>query len=163
MSEKSISSQAGPIVSPLNRKKRLTPCRSVCSTTYGDLVCRGCKRFAHEVTEWNHFGAERRDQIWERLETIYKQSIRACVRISSTDLFDRVVSSTLDEAQSCKESEIYEVLQKVEIPVVELGLTPVDSPPQIRSGELFQEIEHEIYSRSLHLYQYYYKSGIPQS
>ncbi|MCF8976542.1 DUF1289 domain-containing protein, partial [Pseudomonas edaphica] len=26
-----------------------TPCVGLCSTVYGDLVCRGCKRFHHEV------------------------------------------------------------------------------------------------------------------
>ncbi|MEC9132488.1 MAG: DUF1289 domain-containing protein, partial [Pseudomonadota bacterium] len=24
--------------------RRPTPCVGICSTTYGDLVCRGCKR-----------------------------------------------------------------------------------------------------------------------
>ncbi len=26
-----------------------TPCVGMCSTTYGDLVCRGCRRFSHEI------------------------------------------------------------------------------------------------------------------
>ena len=26
-----------------------TPCVGICSTTYGDDVCRGCKRFSFEV------------------------------------------------------------------------------------------------------------------
>ncbi|MEM9624509.1 MAG: DUF1289 domain-containing protein, partial [Pseudomonadota bacterium] len=32
-----------------------TPCVGICSTTYGDLVCRGCKRFAHEIVQWNAY------------------------------------------------------------------------------------------------------------
>ena len=26
-----------------------TPCIGVCSTTYGDDICRGCRRFRHEI------------------------------------------------------------------------------------------------------------------
>ena len=37
----------------------LTPIRTprigVCSTGIGDAVCRGCKRFAHEVIDWNGY------------------------------------------------------------------------------------------------------------
>lgn len=32
-----------------------TPCVGLCSTVYGDLVCRGCKRFHHEVIHWNGY------------------------------------------------------------------------------------------------------------
>jgi predicted Fe-S protein YdhL (DUF1289 family) len=33
-----------------------TPCIGVCSTTsLGDRICRGCKRFSHEVIHWNAF------------------------------------------------------------------------------------------------------------
>jgi hypothetical protein len=34
-----------------------TPCVGLCSTVYGDLVCRGCKRFHHEVINWIARGA----------------------------------------------------------------------------------------------------------
>ena len=50
--------------------RRATPCIGICSTTYGDLVCRGCKRFAHEIVEWNAFTAEQRDRVWERLQRL---------------------------------------------------------------------------------------------
>ncbi|MEO1955257.1 MAG: DUF1289 domain-containing protein, partial [Gammaproteobacteria bacterium] len=32
-----------------------TPCIGVCSTVFGDEVCRGCKRFQNEVIEWNSY------------------------------------------------------------------------------------------------------------
>jgi len=38
-----------------------TPCIGVCSTGIGDSVCRGCKRFSHEVIDWNAYtDAEKR-------------------------------------------------------------------------------------------------------
>ena len=38
-----------------------TPCVGICSTTYGDDVCRGCKRFIHEVINWNSFKPEEKE------------------------------------------------------------------------------------------------------
>ena len=46
---------------------RSTPCIGICSTTYGDLICRGCKRFAHEIVAWNSYTGEQRDRVWHRL------------------------------------------------------------------------------------------------
>ena len=36
-----------------------TPCLGICSTTsVGDVVCRGCKRYAFEVIDWNGYDDE---------------------------------------------------------------------------------------------------------
>ncbi|MEM1432959.1 MAG: DUF1289 domain-containing protein [Pseudomonadota bacterium] len=59
----------GGSVRPSGRARR-TPCVGVCSTTYGDLVCRGCKRFAHEIVDWNRYSDSQRAEIMERLETL---------------------------------------------------------------------------------------------
>jgi len=45
----------------------------ICSTTYGDLVCRGCKRFAHEIVEWNSYDQAQRETVWHRLEEMRAQ------------------------------------------------------------------------------------------
>ncbi|MCZ6890305.1 MAG: DUF1289 domain-containing protein, partial [Gammaproteobacteria bacterium] len=42
---------------------RRTPCIGICSTTYGDLVCRGCKRYAHEIVDWNRYTEDQRSRI----------------------------------------------------------------------------------------------------
>jgi predicted Fe-S protein YdhL (DUF1289 family) len=46
----------------------LTPCAGRCSTVFGDLVCRGCRRFNHEVIQWNTYTAEHRLAVWTRLD-----------------------------------------------------------------------------------------------
>ena len=46
----------------------LTPCAGRCSTVFGDAVCRGCRRFNHEVIQWNTYTAEQRMMIWARLD-----------------------------------------------------------------------------------------------
>lgn len=45
-----------------------TPCTGLCSTVYGDVVCRGCKRFHHEVVGWNAYNAPMKQAVWQRLE-----------------------------------------------------------------------------------------------
>ena len=39
----------------------------MCSTGIGDSVCRGCKRFAHEVIDWNSYTPEQKDIVDRRL------------------------------------------------------------------------------------------------
>lgn len=62
-----------------------TPCIGVCSTGIGDNVCRGCKRFAHEVIHWNSFSEEQKRIIDERLDTFLSQVVLNKFRIFSAD------------------------------------------------------------------------------
>lgn len=50
-----------------------TPCIGICSTTYGDTVCRGCRRYLHEVIEWNRFADSEKRLIWQRLDGLLQQ------------------------------------------------------------------------------------------
>lgn len=58
-----------------------TPCVGICSTGIGDSVCRGCKRFAHEVIDWNAYTHEQRLIIAQRLETYLAQVVSNMIEI----------------------------------------------------------------------------------
>ena len=58
-----------------------TPCVGLCSTVYGDLVCRGCKRFHHEVVNWNLYDAEEKRAVWSRLEQLLAQVMAAKLEV----------------------------------------------------------------------------------
>ncbi|MGH1487391.1 MAG: DUF1289 domain-containing protein [Cellvibrionaceae bacterium] len=60
-----------------------TPCIGVCSTGIGDSVCRGCKRFSHEVIDWNGYTEEQRALVVERLDGFLKQVVANII-----DIFD---------------------------------------------------------------------------
>ncbi len=45
-----------------------TPCIGICSSVYGDPICRGCKRTALEVIEWNRYNSVQKELIYERLK-----------------------------------------------------------------------------------------------
>ncbi len=52
-----------------------TPCIGVCSTGLGDSVCRGCKRFEHEVIDWNSYSMPQKWAIDNRLAHLLKQVV----------------------------------------------------------------------------------------
>lgn len=51
----------------------LTPCAGRCSTVFGDSVCRGCRRFNHEVIKWNTYTPEQHTAVWRRLDAQLNQ------------------------------------------------------------------------------------------
>ncbi len=61
---------------------RSTPCVGICSTTYGDLVCRGCKRFAHEIVQWNGYEDEQKERVWQRLNQLRDEVVVAQLTIA---------------------------------------------------------------------------------
>lgn len=63
-----------------------TPCIGVCSTGIGDSVCRGCKRFSHEVIDWNSYKPEQKRAVDERLSRFLSQCVRNRVRVVDKDL-----------------------------------------------------------------------------
>jgi uncharacterized protein len=52
-----------------------TPCVGLCSTTYGDPVCRGCKRFAHEIVDWNRYAEPQKAAVIARLAALQAQVV----------------------------------------------------------------------------------------
>ncbi len=63
-----------------------TPCVGICSTGMGDAVCRGCKRFAHEVIEWNSYTADQRFIIIQRLDIFLTQIVKLRLEVVDSKL-----------------------------------------------------------------------------
>lgn len=57
-----------------------TPCIGICSTVYGDDICRGCKRTYAEIIAWNTYQEEEKQRIFHRLAsdivTVMKNKIK---------------------------------------------------------------------------------------
>lgn len=67
-------------------KKVRTPCIGVCSTGIGDAVCRGCKRFSHEIIEWNSYSEAQKHSILQRMHVLLSQVVKARVVVLDEDL-----------------------------------------------------------------------------
>lgn len=65
----------------MSNQRIKTPCVGLCSTVYGDLVCRGCKRFHHEVISWNGYSEEQKHAVWRRLEVLLVQVMAAKLEV----------------------------------------------------------------------------------
>ena len=68
----------------MNQSK--TPCIGICSTTsLGDRVCRGCKRYAREVIDWNGYDEEAKSAVLTRIESLITQLFDSRFRINSPE------------------------------------------------------------------------------
>lgn len=63
-----------------------TPCIGVCSTVFGDEVCRGCKRFQHEIIKWNAYDDIEKRSVLNRLELLKVQIMHSKVLITDEGL-----------------------------------------------------------------------------
>ena len=70
----------------LQKKRSSTPCLGICSTTFGDEVCKGCKRFAHEIVSWTKYSLEEREIINDRLEKFKIKILRDRFKIIDSNL-----------------------------------------------------------------------------
>lgn len=70
-----------------------TPCIGVCSTGIGDAVCRGCKRYAHEVIHWNSYSEDQKRAIDSRLDQLLSQIILAKLQVVDSGLLERRLKS----------------------------------------------------------------------
>jgi predicted Fe-S protein YdhL (DUF1289 family) len=70
-----------------------TPCIGVCSTGIGDRVCRGCKRFAHEVINWNSYSDAEKRLIDRRLGDFLSRCTRNKLRVLDPALLQKQLDS----------------------------------------------------------------------
>ena len=146
------------------KKRRPTPCVGICSTTFGDLVCRGCKRFSHEIVDWNSYDDSQKEIIWERLEKIKEQVVGQIVRRKDEKLFECAI-----EAQKINEQQEYQViyvlLQRLVRHSKQLSFAGLEnaSPEHEKNEEeidslvTLQQIDKEIVVRSRAFYELSYK------
>ena len=72
----------------MRKNRSSTPCIGICSTTFGDDVCKGCKRFSHEITNWGKFSADERAVVNSRLEQFKTTILEEKFSISDSELFE---------------------------------------------------------------------------
>ncbi len=68
------------------RKSVKTPCVGICSTVFGDEVCRGCKRYQHEIIDWNSYDQSEKSYVLNRLESLKVQIMEPKVKVFDAEL-----------------------------------------------------------------------------
>lgn len=145
---------------------RRTPCVGICSTTYGDLVCRGCKRFAHEIVQWNGFDESQRSAVWQRLLEIRAGAVRSILEITDEGkLRDSARQLGLTNGDALDGANLlYELLQRLQwrergLTLAQLGTRVPEPGPDAseEAGELVARIDQEFYRRSVAQYERNYR------
>ena len=70
-------------------KPVMTPCVGICSTVFGDHVCRGCKRFAHEIVAWNSYSNEQKQLVENRLTLLLAQILEPHFEVVDAELLQQ--------------------------------------------------------------------------
>ena len=71
----------------------LTPCAGRCSTVFGDSVCRGCRRFSHEVIQWNGYSETERMAVWARLDAQLDQILVPMLALADLQKVEQFIQS----------------------------------------------------------------------
>ena len=71
----------------MQKNRSTTPCLGICSTTYGDDVCKGCKRFVHEIINWPKYSQDERALVNDRLEKFKILILQERFKVHDVDLF----------------------------------------------------------------------------
>ena len=140
-------------------KRTRTPCIGICSTTYGDEVCRGCKRFSYEIINWNSFSPEEKEAIWKRLEKLKTQIMSSRVKIFDSKLMnDGVKKYRLRVKDDLNDfSKAFEIIKQVSESFENLndfGIELINKEKSLK--DLKDDIEIELYTLSKAHYSKYF-------
>ena len=142
-----------------------TPCVGICSSGIGDDVCRGCKRFAHEVIDWNSYTDEQRELILKRLDYLLIQIIKLKLYLFDSNKIINLLKEddiTFDKTRD-PHCWAYELIRSRRREYIEPELWGCRlRPPYVGQsiGALQEVIEKEFFDLSQAHYERYIAPGI---
>ena len=139
-----------------------TPCIGVCSSVFGDEVCRGCKRFQHEIIKWNAYDDIEKRSVLNRLELLKVQIMQSKVMIIDEDLLrsklhEYKVKFDEDSDSLCW---VFDLLRSGSQSIAdpsEFGFDLINSSV-LNLSELKKVMEEELFQLSEAHYQRYFKT-----
>ena len=147
------------------QKKTRTPCVGICSTTYGDEVCRGCKRFYFEVINWNKYDEDEKVAIWTRLESLKTQIIYSKIKkINSQKLSKKIAELDLKIKTDLNEyCQVFDLIKLVSESFEDLSEFGISLNHECKNLEkLKKELEEELLALSEAHYSKYFKDPLEQ-
>lgn len=141
-----------------------TPCIGVCSTTFGDFVCRGCKRFLHEVVNWNRYQDSEKLSVWRRLDQLQSLVVDNYIEVVDPALLRQQMTYQNLRLQSelSPSAWIPELLRAAGQRTLEwpaFGLQPRRQAQGLSPRQLYDQISAELYA----LAEAHYERAYPAS
>ena len=138
-----------------------TPCIGVCSTVFGDEVCRGCKRFQNEVIDWNSYQDSQKIAVLSRLESLKTQIMESKISIVNKKLLQNQLDTldikyVIDDNPFCW---VFDLLRQASQSIDSLQDFGVVLKGGVENNlfELKKVIESELFSLSEAHFQRYFK------
>ena len=138
-----------------------TPCIGVCSTVFGDEVCRGCKRFQNEVIDWNSYQDSQKIAVLFRLESLKTQIMESKISIVNKKLLQNQLDTldikyVIDDNPFCW---VFDLLRQASQSIDSLQDFGVVLKDGVENNlfELKKVIETELFSLSEAHFQRYFK------
>ena len=138
-----------------------TPCIGVCSTVFGDEVCRGCKRFQNEVIDWNSYQDSQKIAVLSRLESLKTQIMESKISIVNKKLLQNQLDTldikyVIDDNPFCW---VFDLLRQASQSIDSLQDFGVVLKDGVENNlfELKKVIENELFSLSEAHFQRYFK------
>lgn len=144
-----------------------TPCIGVCSTGIGDAVCRGCKRFAHEVIHWNSYSQQQKSLIDQRLSGFLARIVESKLDIIDAErlcwhLQTQQISYSKHKGPFIWAYELLRAGASQIDDVVDYGLNIHADYSRMPLSELRKIIDHEFYILSQAHYERYFDVAVSQ-
>ena len=139
-----------------------TPCVGICSTVFGDEVCRGCKRFQHEIIQWNGYDDVAKRSVLNRLELLKVQIMESKIRITDegllmTKLLEFKIKFEEDNNYLCWVFDLLRSGSQSIVSPTDFGFELIDNSVSNLS-ELKKVMEEELFKLSEAHYQRYFKT-----
>jgi predicted Fe-S protein YdhL (DUF1289 family) len=130
-----------------------TPCVGICSTIYGDNICRGCKRTYTEVIDWNGYADTQKTELLSRLSTQIHTLTQTYLTVTDArllqqkcDRFD--VNYREHETPYCW---AYALLRDGADKIKDLakyGITAHENYGTLTPEKLFEHLDDDLYTKS---------------
>ena len=138
-----------------------TPCIGVCSTVFGDEVCRGCKRFQNEVIDWNGYQNSQKIAVLTRLESLKTQIMESKISIVNKEVLQNQLDAldikyVIDDSPFCWVFDLLRQASQSIDSLQDFGIVLQDGVEN-NLFELKKIIESELFSLSEAHFQRYFK------
>ena len=142
-----------------------TPCVWICSTTYGDSVCRGCKRFAHEIVDWNRYGDIQKAAVLARLTQLMSEVLSRYVLVTDAGILKHALDShglryRKDQPPECWAYDLFRQTRGQFARLTDLGLAKLPEVESMSYREIWDSMNSEYLAVSEGHYERYFRQPL---
>ena len=144
-----------------SQQRVLTPCIGLCSTTYGDSVCKGCKRFAHEIIDWNRYDESQKMAVMARLTQLMVDVVSRYLMVIDISLLQTTLDTyslryRKDQPPECWAYDLFRQTKGRFSHITDLGLAKVPEVERLGTTDLWHQMNKDFLEISEGHYERYF-------